>query len=190
MTVPAAGQYTFYTNSDDGSKLYIGSTLVVDNDGLHCLQERMGTIGLQAGTHALTVAFLQGGGDQNLTVSYQGPTLDKQPVAATALARLASPGQNRIALATSAAEAGLALQVYPNPNQGIFTVTCGSGSPQAATLLLTNSVGQLVKQQQVHLQPGTNRLLVQTSLLPQGLYQLTPVENSGQRQVQKVFLAF
>ena len=73
VTVPTDGQYAFYTNSDDGSRLYIGSQLVVDNDGLHGDQERTGTIGLKAGTHALTVDFLQGGGGQRLTVSYKLP---------------------------------------------------------------------------------------------------------------------
>jgi hypothetical protein len=39
---PAAATYTFYTNSDDGSKLWIGGQLVVNNDGLHSAQERSG----------------------------------------------------------------------------------------------------------------------------------------------------
>ncbi|WP_233635972.1 GDSL-type esterase/lipase family protein, partial [Hymenobacter setariae] len=40
VDVPADGEYTFYTSSDDGSQLFIGSTLVVDNNGAHGLQER------------------------------------------------------------------------------------------------------------------------------------------------------
>ena len=87
VRVPADGQYTFSTNSDDGSRLYIGSTLVVDNDGLHGTQEKSGQIGLRAGVHALTVAYLQGGGGQNLSVSYQSPALAKQLIPATALVR-------------------------------------------------------------------------------------------------------
>ena len=35
VKVPAEGLYTFYTKSDDGSRLYLGDRLVVDNDGLH-----------------------------------------------------------------------------------------------------------------------------------------------------------
>ncbi|RYF66625.1 MAG: hypothetical protein EOO39_22705, partial [Cytophagaceae bacterium] len=33
INVPTDGIYTFYTSSDDGSRLYIGTTMVVDNDG-------------------------------------------------------------------------------------------------------------------------------------------------------------
>ena len=35
IDVPTDGTYTFYTTSDDGSQLYIGYTLVVNNDGTH-----------------------------------------------------------------------------------------------------------------------------------------------------------
>lgn len=91
VTVPTDGQYTFYTSSDDGSQLFIGNQLVVNNDGLHGAQERSGTIGLKAGTHALTVTFFERTGDQALSVSYAGPGLSKQALPAAALQRLPTP---------------------------------------------------------------------------------------------------
>ncbi|GGF11009.1 hypothetical protein GCM10011383_22770 [Hymenobacter cavernae] len=94
VTVPTDGQYTFYTNSDDGSRLYIGSTLVVDNDGLHGDREIASTIGLKAGTHAITVAFFQDAGGQNLQVSYAGPGLTKQVIPASAYKRVSATGVN------------------------------------------------------------------------------------------------
>jgi hypothetical protein len=87
VNVPSDGTYTFFTASDDGSKLYIGTTEVVNNDGLHGLQERSGTIGLKAGKHALTVAFFEGGGGESLSVSYSGPGVSKQAIPASALSR-------------------------------------------------------------------------------------------------------
>lgn len=89
VDVPTDGEYTFFTTSDDGSRLYIGNQLVVDNDGLHGSQERSGTIGLKRGKHALTVAFFEAGGDQQLGVSYAGPGLSKMPIPAAALFRAA-----------------------------------------------------------------------------------------------------
>ena len=59
--MPADGQYTFYTNSDDGSNLYIDNVLVVNNDGLHGATEQSGTIGLKAGKHAISVGYIQQG---------------------------------------------------------------------------------------------------------------------------------
>lgn len=57
---PTTDTYTFYTNSDDASYLWIGdiavsgfttSNAVVDNGGVHALQEASGTIELVEGTY-------------------------------------------------------------------------------------------------------------------------------------------
>lgn len=90
VNVPADGSYTFYTSSDDGSRLYIGTQLVVDNDGLHGSIEESGVIGLKAGKHALRVTFFENGGAQLLDVRYSGPSISKQLIPNTALYRIAS----------------------------------------------------------------------------------------------------
>ncbi|MBO0949736.1 right-handed parallel beta-helix repeat-containing protein, partial [Fibrella sp. HMF5405] len=90
INVPTDGAYTFYSTSDDGSKLLIGTTEVVNNDGSHAEQERSGTIGLKAGTHAITILYYQGGGGQALTVSYSGPGIGKQAIPASAFFRVGS----------------------------------------------------------------------------------------------------
>ncbi|MFC1462089.1 PA14 domain-containing protein, partial [Verrucomicrobiota bacterium] len=77
IEISSAGSYTFYTTSDDGSLLWIGSTLVVNNDGGHGMQERSGTITLQAGLHPITVGFAQGGGGHGLEVRYEAPGITK-----------------------------------------------------------------------------------------------------------------
>lgn len=87
VDVPTDGTYTFYTSSDDGSKLFIGTTEVVNNDGLHAAQERSGSIGLKAGKHALRVVFFEAAGGEVLSVSYAGPGITKQAIPATALSR-------------------------------------------------------------------------------------------------------
>ncbi len=91
VSIPKDGNYTFYTSSDDGSRLYIGSTLVVDNDGLHAIVEKSGTIGLKTGTHAITVNFFQKGGDKVLNLSYSSGEIAKQAIPASALFRLTTP---------------------------------------------------------------------------------------------------
>jgi len=89
ISVPKDGIYTFYTNSDDGSRLLIGSKIVVDNDGGHGDQERSGTIGLLAGKHPIKVEFFQGGGAKGLGASWAGPGLEKQIIPAEALSHVA-----------------------------------------------------------------------------------------------------
>ncbi|MDD4050341.1 MAG: chitobiase/beta-hexosaminidase C-terminal domain-containing protein, partial [candidate division Zixibacteria bacterium] len=78
VRVPTDGVYTFFVNSDDGSELYIGDTLLADNGGVHGEQEMSGRIALRAGLHPIMVYMFQGTGDQALTASIQGPGMKKQ----------------------------------------------------------------------------------------------------------------
>lgn len=87
IEVPTDDIYTFYTNSDDGSRLWIDDVLVVDNDGLHSIQERSGAIGLAAGLHPIRVEYLEYYGSDYLDVSLASTTLAKQSVPASMLKR-------------------------------------------------------------------------------------------------------
>jgi hypothetical protein len=80
IRAPETGVYSFFTNSDDGSRLYIGDSLVVDNDGLHGLQERRGLIALAAGLHPIRVTFFEKTGGDDLMVSYQSAKIEKQRI--------------------------------------------------------------------------------------------------------------
>ena len=85
IELPTTGSYTFFTNSDDGSKLYIDGVQIVDNDGGHGAQERLGTVTLSSGLHRIQVVYFEGTGGQSLTVQYQGPSITKQNVSFTVL---------------------------------------------------------------------------------------------------------
>lgn len=91
VSVPTDGNYTFYTTSDDGSKLYIGDRELVSNDGLHGMQERAGDVGLKAGVHALTIVYFQGTQGQGLAASYRGPGINKQTIPDAAFRRVSTP---------------------------------------------------------------------------------------------------
>lgn len=84
ISIPSAGWWTLYTDSDDGSKLWIGDQLVVVNDGLHGMREIGGQILLAPGRHAITVGFFERGGGAGLRVSWQGPGTPKGIVPAVA----------------------------------------------------------------------------------------------------------
>jgi alpha-L-fucosidase len=77
IEIPREGVYSFFTESDDGSRLSIGSTPVVDNDGLHGLKEAEGAIALAAGFHPIRVEYFNRTGGHGLKVSFQGPALEK-----------------------------------------------------------------------------------------------------------------
>ena len=71
IDIPATGEYTFVTGSDDGSKLYIDKKTVVSNDGLHGLREREGTVTLTQGWHAIKVAYFERSGSEKLNVYWK-----------------------------------------------------------------------------------------------------------------------
>jgi hypothetical protein len=72
--------YAFTLTSDDGSRLYIGDTLVTDNDGLHGAEEKRGTIALAAGLHPVRVTYFNKTGGLELQVTYAGKKTKKRPV--------------------------------------------------------------------------------------------------------------
>lgn len=87
IEIEEAGTYDFYTNSDDGSRLYVDGKLVVDNDGDHGVMERRGEIELSPGRHLIRVVYFNGGGGHHLDVKFQGPKYPKQIVPANLLFR-------------------------------------------------------------------------------------------------------
>jgi hypothetical protein len=60
LVIETPGEYTFFIGSDDGSKLFIGDQLVIDNDGTHAYNENWGVANLSAGEHNITVEYFQG----------------------------------------------------------------------------------------------------------------------------------
>lgn len=81
IKISRPGRYTFSTASDDGSRLYIDGTLVVDNDGLHRADvEKSGTITLDTGYHPIQVDYFERQGGDVLTVSYAAQGVPKQQI--------------------------------------------------------------------------------------------------------------
>lgn len=85
VRVPKSGRYTFFTNSDDGSMLYIDGALVVNNGGDHAPTEKRGAVELREGSHSIVVTYFNNGGGFELKVSWQGPGIEKQEIPAELL---------------------------------------------------------------------------------------------------------
>jgi alpha-L-fucosidase len=79
------GVYRFFTESDDGSKLLIGDSLVVNNDFLHSLTESSGMIALGAGFHQIRVLYFQKTGDEGLRVMWMRRGMAKSEIPAEVL---------------------------------------------------------------------------------------------------------
>ncbi len=129
IKIEKAGKYTFFTSSDDGSKLWIDGKTIVDNDGIHGTQERLGTVYLSKGFHEIEASFFDGAYAEAFKVSYQGPGIAKQtiPNKMLFLERPAgepkpapSPAPAPVADSKASAHAGSDKQVSSNVDQVIL----------------------------------------------------------------------
>jgi hypothetical protein len=71
IKAPKDGKYKFYTESDDGSRLFIDGKQVVDNGGLHAMEEKDGEVELKAGDHELKLEFFENGGGAGVKLSWE-----------------------------------------------------------------------------------------------------------------------
>ena len=122
LAVDTPGRYNFWLLSDDGSKLYINDTLVIDNDGIHGITRnkgrkdlstpsvkihvswsidrpfteigKHGSIELTAGTHPFEIQYFQGPRYEiALQWFYQPPNSHRQIVPPEVIYR---PGKSRV----------------------------------------------------------------------------------------------
>ncbi len=181
INVPTDGQYTFYTNSDDGSILLIGKTKVVDNDGLHGAQEKSGTIGLKAGKHAITVKYFEATGGNSLSVSYSGLGITKKAIPDNVLFRQSSGSIviKQVTGSISDAATAESLSVYPNPAHNTITV---GGIKEERIISVYNSRGQKIYETStsdaVH--------VINMKGWANGIYVVKAVAANGQEQTFKI----
>lgn len=73
LEIPVDGEYTFGLNSDDGSRLWIGGTEIINNDGDHAPTEKKGKVTLDAGWHPFEVRMYEFSGGETLQFRWQAP---------------------------------------------------------------------------------------------------------------------
>lgn len=85
IKIEKEGIYTFFTQSDDGSKLFIDGVEVVNNDGDHGTEEKNGRAALKKGYHTIRVTYFDSGGGNELKAFMQPEGGTKQEIPATIL---------------------------------------------------------------------------------------------------------
>lgn len=78
IKVPRDGKITFFTESDDGSRLWIDGKIVVDNGGLHAMEEKSGDVDLKAGDHDLKIELFENDGDVGCKLSWESAGAAKE----------------------------------------------------------------------------------------------------------------
>lgn len=103
ITVPNAGDYTFETISDDGSKLYFNSKYIptalatVNNDGIHPAISAKATVHIAvAGSYPITISFFEKTGDEKMEVYWSDPKIIRQLIASEVLSPNPSSQMERL----------------------------------------------------------------------------------------------
>jgi hypothetical protein len=126
FNAPAAGNYTFGLNSDDGSVLYLdGVQIVNDNNyqGEAGTAQATSVVTLSAGQHDLVAGYYQGGGGAGITTFYQAPTGSPNSTALTAIP--VNDGTNQI-LTGPQALVNFNTNGAPDPNVNLAAGTSGT----------------------------------------------------------------
>ena len=85
LKVPEDGLYTIYLAANDGARLSLDGSVLINNDGLHPLTEIYKQVSLKAGLHPILVGYFQEGGTHGFKVSWHGPGFEKQEIPASVL---------------------------------------------------------------------------------------------------------
>lgn len=86
INVPEDGVYIFQTRSDDGSVLYIGNELVVNNDGSHVAIPATGYIALEKGFHPYILYYFEDYEGEHLSWFWKLPSAKElTPIPTSAL---------------------------------------------------------------------------------------------------------
>lgn len=118
IKIPKDGKYSFFLESDDGSRLFIDAKPVVDNGGLHAMEEKSGDVELKAGQHDIKVEFFENEADAGCKLSWQGPDLAKQIVPARVLSPAKAAAQTKVEeeKPSTGSEPGLAAEYFDMGN--------------------------------------------------------------------------
>ena len=83
LIVPQAGNYTFYLDSDDGSRLTIDGKPLIEYDGIHGTgQEHQATVSLKAGRLPIKLEYFQNMHGLGLNVAWAGPGIERRALSA------------------------------------------------------------------------------------------------------------
>jgi len=79
VLAPTTGTYTFYTRSDDGVRLWVNGTQLVNNWTNHAATENKGTIALEAGKkYDIKLDYFENTGESLIQLRWSGPGISKQ----------------------------------------------------------------------------------------------------------------
>ncbi len=160
IEIPKTGNYTFFTTSDDGSRLYIDDQEVVNNDGPHGMVTQSGNIQLNAGMHPIRVNYFDSGGGDGLIVGWKGPGFEQEEIPAGRLYVGGGETLHEVAIR--------ALTSIPGRDAEKFNALCtlvAAGKYQPAAIAALKSISD-THWNTTEIKPLVNNIVAYLSTLP------------------------
>src|SRR5262249_42352192 len=89
LIVPEAGRYTFFLDSDDGSRLTVDGKKVIEYDGLHRLgTEQQATVELRHGRLPIKLEYFHTSEKLGLSVAWSGPGFARRSLSSSGVVPL------------------------------------------------------------------------------------------------------
>lgn len=153
LYINTAGSYEFQTTSDDGSRLTLNDSVVVENDGAHATRTITGPPQiLSSGPQTINLKYFEDVGGQNLTVRYKGPdTGNAFVVIPNSALRSGDPSASMMMASTEGepeileSNPAMNVSVFPNPltaSEDLNVQVESKNADQPVHVSLVNMMGQ------------------------------------------------
>ncbi|QMW02346.1 PQQ-dependent sugar dehydrogenase [Spirosoma foliorum] len=166
VQAPLTDTYTFYTETDDGVRLWVDKKLLIDKWGLQPSSQWSGQASLVAGqVYDIQMDYLENAGYATARLFWGSDQFEKAIVSKP---YLFSP--QVITATTPEAEGGFI--VFPSPAQDQATVRYTALMSGSAQLEVTDLLGRSIYERPIRFITGVNEYAISVADWPAGLYQI------------------
>jgi hypothetical protein len=178
LLIENGGDYQFRVASNDGSRLRLNDTLVVENDGVHNMKPVTSAVRhVGSGPQRIRVDFFDYMNADSLQVEYIGPDTNEE---------WKTIGREVLKSSSEAGREKLELAVYPNPaSHGTTNVVVRGGNGDPLLVTICTALGKKIKEYYFD-EIGLSILPLDGLDMESGVYLITVTQNknsSGKRLV-------
>ncbi len=163
---PLSGVYTFFTNTDDGVRLWVNDQLLIDRWVPQAELELSGTIALEAGKkYPIRMEFFELGGHALAQLRWSHPQLPKAIIPTSQLYPPALTRQPRIPTGES-----YAVRLTPNPATDMLYLEIDANIRDRVTWYIYDAKGSLIQTGEGDIERGANTFEIALSNFAKGPY--------------------
>jgi hypothetical protein len=78
LTIPATDTYTLIANSNDGVRVFLDGSEIIEDWGTHAARDAIATLDLEEGSYSIRVEYFQQGGDAQLHLLWRSSRIEQQ----------------------------------------------------------------------------------------------------------------